>query len=322
MTLDTNIPIYSMDQIKSMPRFDRSVSWLCWAYNEEALIGAYLERAQALLEETVVDYEIVVIDDCSTDQTNAIVARMQKTNPHIRLIRNVQNLDVGLSSRKAIQSAGKEYLFWQTIDWSYDITNLRIFLEMLKTYDVVAGVRRAPVRMADEIRYFKPLLAFFKLFGVKHVTRRSDTVGKAFVSLFNYILVRIFFRMPLSDYQNVVFYPTKMIQSIQYEARSSFANPEGLLKCYWRGASFAEVPISFIPRTAGEAKGTRLKAIKASVWDIFRLWWRWIILGRRGLVDKGTIRRLRPEEWEQEQKKLCNSATILSPENHDMGRVK
>jgi len=133
----------------------------------------------------------------------------------------------------------------------------------------------------------------------KHITRRSDTVGKAVVSLLNYILVRLLFRLPLSDYQNVTFYPTTLIQSIQYEARSSFVSPEGLLKCHWRGASIAEVPISFIPRTGGCAKGTSARAIYASVTDIFHLWWRWMLLGRRGAVSKGAINRLRPEEWER-----------------------
>lgn len=297
MTHTASQPIYTRDMARNLPRFDRSVSWLCWAYNEEELIEGYLLRAQNLLEQTVEDYEIVVIDDCSTDRTNAIVTRLQQANPRIRLIRNEQNLNVGLSSQKAIYSAGKEYLFWQTIDWSYDISLLRLHLELLKTHDIVAGVRRAPVRVADEIRFLKPLLALFKLFGVNHVTRCSDTVGKAIVSLINYILIRLLFRVPLSDYQNVVFYPTRLIQSITYEAKSSFANPEGLIKCHWKGASIAEVPISFIPRTAGEAKGTRFKAIQTSVWDIFRLWWRWIVLGRRGPATKGVIRRLRPEEW-------------------------
>jgi len=294
-------PRYTLAYADSLPKFDRGVSWLCWAYNEEELIGQYLQKAETLLDQTVEDYEIVVIDDCSTDRTNAIVAEMQRRNPRIRLIRNEQNLNVGLSSRKAIQSARKEYLFWQTIDWAYDISLLRIFLELLKTYDIVAGARRAPVRVADNIRFMKPILALLKLFGVKHLTRRSDTIRKALVSLFNYILIRLLFRVPLSDYQNVVFYPTKLIQSIQYEARSSFTNPEGLIKCHWQGASIAEVPISFIPRTAGEAKGTRFKALFSSVTDIFRLWWQWIVLGRRRAVNNGDIYRLYPEEWESPQ---------------------
>ena len=291
-------PKYTLEYADSLPRFERGVSWLCWAYNEEELIKNYLERANELLRKTVKEYEIVVIDDCSTDRTCAIVYDLQQRIPQIRLIRNEQNLNVGLSSIKARHSASKEFLLWQTIDWSYDIRMIRLFLEMLNEYDIVAGVRRAPVVVADRIKWMKPALGIGRLFGIKHLTRRSDTVSKALVSLFNYVLIRSLFGVPLSDYQNVVIYPTRLIQSIRYEARSSFANPEGLLKCHWCGASIVEVPISFIPRTAGEAKGTRFRAIYASITDIFRLWRKWIVRGKRGKVLKGDIRRLAPGDWE------------------------
>jgi glycosyltransferase involved in cell wall biosynthesis len=290
-------PPYTLAKCRQLPKFDRGVSWLCWVYNEEVLIEGYLRRAHAMLAETARDFEIVVIDDCSTDGTNAIIRRLVNEMPEIRLLRNEVNLNVGISSQRAIKAARKEFLFWQTIDWSYDIRHLRVFLELLRTYDVVAGVRRAPVTVAENRKWLKPVLLLMKLFGIKHLTRRSDTVSKALVSVINYVLVRMLFRVPLSDYQNVVFFPTRLIHSVRYESRSSFSNPEGLIKAYWKGASIVEVPISFLPRQAGEAKGTRLKAIRASVADVFWLWFRWVVCGRREVVRPGSVRRLAPEEW-------------------------
>lgn len=273
-------------------KFDRSVSLLCWAYNEEDAIWEYLERATSLLEATVEDYEIVLIDDGSTDRTYEIAKRFQQERkPRLKIYQNECNLNVGISSRRAIQRATKEYLFWQTIDWSYDISNLREHLEHLNAYDIVQGVRRSAVEV--KMRFFKPVALFFKLFGIKHITRRSDTVLKAFISITNYLLIRLLFRVPLSDFQNVTFYPTRWIQSVEFEANSSFANPEGLIKSYWNGMSIKEVPINFIPRASGEAKGTRVKAIVSSVKDILRLWFKWVVMGRRVFIKKGTIQRLR-----------------------------
>jgi len=265
---------------------------LCWAYNEENSIEAYLQRAADLLEATVEDYEIVLIDDGSTDRTYEIARAVQKSNPRIKIFQNETNLNVGISSRRAIQEASKEFLFWQTIDWGYDIEKLRTFLEYLNSYDIVQGVRRRPV--AVKIRFLKPFAALLKLFGIRHLTKRSDTVSKAVVSVVNYALIRILFRVPLSDFQNVTFYPTRWIQSVRYESRSSFANPEGLIKSHWAGLSIREVPISFIPRHEGTAKGTRPRAIMSSVLDIFQLWFKWIILGQRGDVKRGKIVRLQP----------------------------
>jgi glycosyltransferase involved in cell wall biosynthesis len=280
-----------------MNKFDRSVSLLCWAYNEEDSIQGYLEKATQLMESTVEDYEIVLVDDGSTDRTYKIAKAFQEKNPRLKIFKNERNLNVGISSQRAIQRASKEFLFWQTIDWCYDILNLRLFLEYLKTHDIVQGVRRRPVDV--KVKLFKPFVAIFKLFGMKHLTRRSDTVQKAIISLINYLLIRLLFRVPLSDYQNVTFYPTNWIQTIKYEAKSSFVNPEGLIKSYWNGMSIKEVPISFIPRNKGESKGTKIKFIGTSVKDIFRLWFKWIILGKRSKIKKGKIYRLNPREWEE-----------------------
>ena len=272
-------------------KFDRSVSLLCWAYNEEDSIWEYLERATALMDACVEDYEIVLIDDGSTDKTYEIAKRFQQErNPRLKIYQNECNLNVGISSRRAIQRASKEYLFWQTIDWSYDISRLREYLEYLKQYDIVQGVRTEPVEV--KMRFFKPIAKLLQLFGMKHLTRRSDNLQKAIVSVVNYLVVRFFFRVPLSDFQNVTFYPTKWVQSINYEAVSSFANPEGLIKSYWNGMSIKEVPISFIPRKEGEAKGTKVKSILNSITDILRLWFKWVVLGKRGKIKKGKIEKV------------------------------
>jgi hypothetical protein len=56
--------------------------------------------------------------------------------------------------------------------------------------------------------------------------------------------------------------------------------------------SIKEVPIHFIPRKEGEAKGTKTRAIAAAINDIFLLWVRWVVLGKRGKIQKGKIYRL------------------------------
>lgn len=289
-------PPYTKAANDALPLFDRGVSCLCWAYNEEECIRDFLLRIDAMLRASCADYEIVVIDDCSTDRTNEIVRELKKSIPQISLYRNETNRNVGYSCKSAIREARKEFLFWQTVDWSYDITLLRTFLEFLKTSDVVAGARRAPVSQRTGVS--KLLATVWLLFG-RHLTKRSDTLSKAIVSICNYVIIRVLYRFPLSDYQNVVFYRTALVQSHQMDADSSFINPELLLKSYWRGAKIKEVPISFIPRVAGEAKGTKLTSILKSVRDVFGFWLKWVVLGGRGPITKGSITRLNPAEWER-----------------------
>jgi glycosyltransferase involved in cell wall biosynthesis len=267
-------------------KFDRSVSLLAWGLNEEGLVEEFLDRAFALLRATVEEFEIVFVDDGSTDRTGELLAAYARRESRLRILTNPVNVNVGLSCRRAVQAAEKEFLFWQTVDWSYDISELRIYLELLKHYDVVQGIRAVPERLVSHI----PVLR-----SIYRVRRRSDNLRKAVISLTNYYVQRILFGVHFHDFQNVTFYPSALAKSLGLEARTPFVNPEMLIKAYYRGSRFIEVPINFIRRTKGEAKGTRLTTVLRTVADILRQWLRWgwrlrFLPTYRG--QRGTIQRV------------------------------
>src|SRR5262249_32274881 len=154
----------------ALGRFDRSVSLLAWAFNEEAIVGSFLERAVTSLENAVDDWEIVFVDDCSTDRTPDILRAFAAREPRLRIICHERNMNVGISCRTAVSHAKKEFLFWQTVDWSYDISKLRVFLELLKYFDAVQGVRPVPIRLLSYIPVVR---------SIYRVRRRSDSFSKA-----------------------------------------------------------------------------------------------------------------------------------------------
>ena len=250
----------------SWPKFNRSVSLLTWGLNEEELVKNFLERAFTLLEESVEDFEVIFVNDGSTDRTAEILAAYAAEEPRLKVITNEVNMNVGRSGRRAIAAASKDVVLWQTVDWSYDITHLRIFLELLNHFDVVQGVRPVPIRLLSYIPVVR---------SIYRVRTRSDDFRKAIVSLGNYYLLRILFGVPFQDFQNVTLYPRTLIQSVELTGDSSFINPECLFRTYERGTTYLEVPISFVPRTHGKAKGTKLSSIMRSIRDILGAWMKW-----------------------------------------------
>jgi hypothetical protein len=161
-------------------------------------------------------------------------------------------------------------VFWQTVDWAYDITGFIPAFPQLRQYDILQGVR-------------------FNALTATAFSLRSDTSWKGLVSHVNYRLVRLLFRLPLNDYQNVTIYPRPLLQSFEFETDSSFMNPELLLKAWWSGASFREVAVPFIKRERGVAKGTRWTSILKSIRDILYWWMVWIVLGRRAQKSTGRV---------------------------------
>src|SRR5262249_52522841 len=276
-------PKNALPEHVALGKFDGSVSMLAWGYNEELLVGAFLERAVQLLDRTVDDWEIVFVDDCSTDGTSDILRAFAAREPRLKIIRHERNKNVGWACRTAIANASKDYLFWQTVDWSYDIYNLRIFLELLKHFDAVQGVRPVPIRLLSYI----PVLR-----SIYRVRRRSDSFYKAIVSLGNYYVLRILFGVHFHDFQNVTFYRTRVVQALPLVARTSFINPELLLRSYYQWARFIEVPIRFISRHTGIAKGTRPIAVLRSIIDTARTWISWGMSSRRHRIRAQSIRRV------------------------------
>jgi glycosyltransferase involved in cell wall biosynthesis len=244
-----------------------SFSMLGWALNEEENVAGYIDRAEILLRSISDDFELILIDDGSTDRTRNIIAERQATRSWLRFYANDCNRGAGYNAKRAISLATKEYVFWQPVDWSYDISRLPECWPLLYQYDVLQGVRQNTVSLAGLLK------------------RRSDNPYKGFVSVVNYLTVRLLFRLPLHDYQNVTVYPRALVQSVRFESESAFVNPECLLKTWWKGATFKEFPVPFLKRERGKSAGTRPSQLLYAIRDIVRYWIRWIVLDRR--PDKG-----------------------------------
>ncbi len=258
--------------MNAVPGKGVGLSMLGWAWNEAENIGDYIERAEKLLRTLTDDFELVLIDDGSTDGTVEIVLRYQQTRPWLRLHENGRNRGSGYNTKVAIGLARKDYLFWQMVDWSYDLSRLPEYLPRLgKDCDVLQGVRQGTVSLSGILR------------------RRSDNAYKGLVSVGNYLLVRTLFQLPIHDFQNVTVYPSRLVQSVTLESESAFTNPECLLKAWWKGATILEFQVPFLKRTKGVAKGTRPRVVLRSIADIFSWWLRWIVLGRRSDKGRGRV---------------------------------
>jgi len=245
-----------------------SFSMLGWALNEEANIEGYVRRAEEFLRGICSDFELVLIDDGSTDRTPGILEDLRRDRPWLKVFRNDRNRGSGYNTKRAISLATKKYLFWQMVDWSYDLSTMPQALPFLGRVDILQGVRAGRVG---------------------RVWNRSDTTYKGLISWVNYTLVRRLFSMPIHDFQNVTIYPTPLIQAVEIESESAFTNPECLIKAWWKGASVLEFPVAFLPRQKGLAKGTRFTVVLKSIRDILGAWTKWRLIQGQPLKDPGPI---------------------------------
>ncbi|MBS3142085.1 glycosyltransferase [Candidatus Woesearchaeota archaeon] len=114
------------------------VSVLIPAYNEEQAILQTLKQLNEVLKRTPLSYEIIVIDDGSTDQTKEV---LQKRTKGIRVIRNPYNLGYGASLKRGLEIAKGEYVLITDADGTYPIKEIPALIAYMYDYDMVVGAR-------------------------------------------------------------------------------------------------------------------------------------------------------------------------------------
>ncbi|MDI6591497.1 MAG: glycosyltransferase family 2 protein [Patescibacteria group bacterium] len=230
-----------------------SLSMVVPAYNEEELLGSFIRKSMRDLAIVSNDFEIILVNDGSTDRTLEIASKLAQEYSNLKIINLEKNLGTGKSIIPGFAAASKEIVFNNTVDAFFNTEDLPLLLQYLDKYDVVSGYRS---------------------------DLSAHNLYQKILTLGNYFLIRLLFGIPLKAYQTVQLHRRSFLQNITIEGKSSFISPELLYKSLKKGLKIKEVKIRYYPRLAGKAKGGHPKNILRTAKDILKFWFLWKILGR------------------------------------------
>ncbi|MCR4407921.1 MAG: glycosyltransferase family 2 protein [Anaerolineae bacterium] len=228
-----------------------SLSVVLPAYNEEANIGPMIEDVVRVIGPLVDDYEIVVVDDGSRDQTAARVREKAAEYPQVRLISHEVNRGYGAAVFTGLTRAAKDLIFFTDSDRQFVIEEIKEFLPLIleNKADLVAGYR--PTRSDPFHRKlfgwgWSALMAL--LFG--YTVRDVDCAFKLF--------------------------RRQVVEAVADQISSGGAtfSIEFLVRAKRAGFRFRELPVSHRPRVAGSQTGARLDVISRAFREMLRLRWR------------------------------------------------
>ena len=113
------------------------ISLIIPAFNEEEVIQDTLVEVLDFLKNNFQSFEIIVVDDASSDNTRMLVQKF----PEIVLLRNLKNHGKGYSVAKGMRQAQGELLIFMDADNSTRIAELKTFLQFIPRYQVLIGSR-------------------------------------------------------------------------------------------------------------------------------------------------------------------------------------
>jgi len=111
------------------------------AYNEEARIVPSLERRHKYLEAQDYSYEVVIINDGSTDKTKDLIKEKIKDWPHFRLESYKVNKGKGYATKYGMLKAKGKWRLFMDVDESVPLNEIERFWPYIKDYQIIIGSR-------------------------------------------------------------------------------------------------------------------------------------------------------------------------------------
>lgn len=227
-------------------RLPAGLSLVLPAHNEEDNVGHVVADALEVLPAFTDDVEIIVVNDGSRDKTRAVVERLAREHPVVRLVNHEVNRGYGAAVTSGIRASTRPYVMFMDADRQFRIEDLADLSPFVGAFDVVAGFRKE---------------------------RHDPLHRRLFAEIFN-VTVRVLFGVHLRDIDCAFkVFRGDMVRALDLSAPGALINTEMQAKLRRMGATLQQVGVNHYPRVAGQATGGNPRVILRAMRETLVLWW-------------------------------------------------
>ncbi len=219
-----------------------SLSVIMPAHNEEVAIAGTVRAVVEAVSAWTQDFEVIVVNDGSKDQTRAIVEELAACDPRIRLINHEVNQGYGAALVSGFEAITKDLAFFMDSDGQFDIHDLERFFPLIEKYDAVLGYR----------------------------VHRQDTWVRKLNAWGWKLLVSLVFKLDVRDVDCAFkLYRASFFREHRLETRGAMINTEILYKFKRAGYTYTQIGVHHLPRRGGRATGARPAVIARAFRELF-----------------------------------------------------
>jgi glycosyltransferase involved in cell wall biosynthesis len=229
------------------------------AYNEVD----NLERATADIVwaagGVLAEYEILIVNDGSTDGTRELADRLAHENSRVRALHQPRNMGIAAAYERALDEAKLDYLSFLAGDGEIARESVRNILAAVGRADVVAPYHQNP---------------------------RARQLHRRFLTWASTGLVNGLFGLHMRYYQGPCIYPIALARALPKSEGGFYFLTQMLIHALCAGYSAVEVGLTHVERAHGRSKAVSVRNVLRALRSIARVWW--AIRVRRETVAKGT----------------------------------
>jgi glycosyltransferase involved in cell wall biosynthesis len=220
-----------------------SISIVLPVYNEESGLKSTLKGLVPILEKTFSNYEIIIVESGSTDNSSKVADEAAKKNKNIRVIHQGERKGYGNGIREGLKNCKKYISMYIDCDNPYDFTYLKKAAKYIKEYDAVIGYK----------------------------VGKRESIGRSILSKGAYFLNSLLFGLNVKD----INYPFKMIKTsfvrkMVLNSNTSLIPIELLVGLRTQNAKIKEIKVPHKIRTEGKSKMGFSSMIIEHFVEIFR----------------------------------------------------
>jgi glycosyltransferase involved in cell wall biosynthesis len=224
------------------------------AYNDSATIASLVIAARAAAQTLTPDFEIIVVNDGSPDNTAAIADTLAGTYPEVRVVHHPVNRGYGGALKTGFVEAQKDFIFYTDGDAQYDPAEMvRLWPHLTEGVDLVNGYKIS----------------------------RSDPMHRIVIGRIYHHTVKLLFGLPVRDVDcDFRLMRRAIFDRVQLDRTSGVICVEMMKKIHDAGFRIVEVPVHHYHRAFGRSQFFNFRRLAKTAVDLGRLWVELVVVGR------------------------------------------
>lgn len=243
-----------MKKLRTILKHDKKISISVFfpCYNDQFSIEKLVRDIFKVLGEIAEDYEVIVVDDGSVDNSRSILETLSKKHSKLKLVFHEKNKGYGGALQSGFKTASKDLIFYTDGDGQYDIEELPLLL----------------VLMTDDVNFIN---------GIK--MSRQDPTYRVIMGKLYSMISRWLFWLPIEDIDcDFRLIRKNLIDKLDLKSNSGSICIELVKKAQKKGAIFRQVSVHHFERKWGSSQFFQPKRLILTFFGFCVLWWRIMII--------------------------------------------